>query len=61
MRSKYQKQINISYVNAIEGAKQNSDFQWQGSALEGFICAKLLSLVYEATPVLIFKLGRRIR
>jgi hypothetical protein len=36
------------FATAIEGAKNNGDFQWHASALEGFTCARLLTLVYGA-------------
>jgi tetratricopeptide (TPR) repeat protein len=36
------------FASAIEGAKNNGDFPWHASALEGFTCARLLTFVYGA-------------
>jgi hypothetical protein len=40
------------FVTAMEGAKLNNDYQWQASALEGYICAQLVSLISELKPKL---------
>lgn len=34
-----------SYVNAIELCKLNNDLQWQASALEGYLCTYLVSII----------------
>lgn len=36
-----------SYLNAIEGCKLNNDFQWQASALEGYLCTELVQLMKD--------------
>ncbi|KAJ3364329.1 hypothetical protein HDU91_002647 [Kappamyces sp. JEL0680] len=38
------------FVTAMEGAKLNNDYQWQAAALEGYVCAQLVSLVAESIP-----------
>ena len=37
-----------SYFAAIEGAKNNSDYQWQAAAMEALYCAQMLNLVISA-------------
>lgn len=34
-----------SYISAIELCKLNNDLQWQASALEGYLCCQLLSIM----------------
>jgi hypothetical protein len=42
--------FNVSFVTAIEACKSNNDYQWQASALEGYVCAQMVSHLTDMMP-----------